>query len=364
MFFATPKFLSLKNKSNNIAFESYVDRLSINIDSVKFFLQNKSDPNNESNKMKSPFYSLFDNNRIKKEEILPYIELFFSFNANPNFKNLSNETPFHLYCESEYLEMNGLKLFFENKANPNSKNKALNTPFLCACNNSNLTLEMINLFISNKSDVTVTNKNSSTCLHSYCSYGEKTNVEILRILIDNGADLNAKNDRLKTAFEIYLKMGHADVQLYQLFIDRGFDLNSVKSPPLLAIAKQHRKKDDIFNLAVLLIANKANVYSTDKKDRPLLEVTKNISLIKAVNLFMENGTVWSLDTHRFFPPSFRTMAVHFFLAIREFSKRKSFLFPKPIILMIIKFASVTTFPRQEKRKQENSEKKESKRRKN
>ena len=60
-------------------------------------------------------------------------------------------------------------------------------------------LESVKLLIDNGADVKAPNKLNSTCLHGAAAIGH---VEIMKLLLSNGADPDAKNHEMKTPLEV------------------------------------------------------------------------------------------------------------------------------------------------------------------
>ena len=107
--------------------------------------------------------------------------------------------------------------------------KLLNKEFLNASEKGNL--QKIKKLLENGANVNARNKWGDTALMRSALKGHK---EVVEILIENGANINAKNGLMDTTMMYAAANGH--VEIVQLLIDKGADVNAKNYWQYTAIA--------------------------------------------------------------------------------------------------------------------------------
>lgn len=125
-------------------------------------------------------------------------------------------------------------------------------------------LENVRSLIAEGADVNVKYDKSETPLYIAIESGQ---IEIARLLIEKGANVNAKGGRFFTPLHLAARFGH--VEMVELLISEGADVNAkgigVWTPLLLAVRFGNTE------MAKLLIAKGADIYAeTDQAMTPLL----------------------------------------------------------------------------------------------
>lgn len=345
--------LMYETSCGNSPLNIYLVRKKIEFSSLKFFLENKSDINFENFGRNTSFHYLMKSN-IEKDQFLDSLRLFFEYKADPNITNKSKETPFSIYSQSPYLSLESLKLFLENKANFDVENKV---PIIERIFKNNINSDILNYLISqNKIDInSINNKTKNTFLHLACS-NKNVDVNVLSLLIEKKLDINSKNNAKESAIYKYLvsyfeSKANEKINMKILFFfnENGFNFqNDISTNNIFHNISHYSYKNEYapksFNeLITFYISNNSKIDFFKKLNLPLSKDT--------LNVFFQNGTIWDLNTHIFFPPLFKKK-IFFFLASLKFL---SFSFPfyklpKPILYSIIKMSSIVTPTNQKKRK--------------
>jgi len=81
-------------------------------------------------------------------------------------------------------------------------------------------INIIKLLLENKADINYTDKNDNTILHKAC---KENNVELAKFLIKKGANINCKNEDDNTALHIVCKNNNEE--LIKLLINKGANIN-------------------------------------------------------------------------------------------------------------------------------------------
>ena len=192
--------------------------------------------------------SLFD---VITEGNIDKIEDSIKLLSDINIKNSDGLTPLHYVISiiSESTNKNDNKKYYEifillltYGANPNIKNPAGGTPFALTCHYG---LEELVIFMVNKSlvDINLKNPNGYTPLYSAILSG---NLNIVKHLLDNGADLNIKNSVNQNTLHILCRgpqTQHNDIA--HLLLDYSVDVNAVddynNTPLVYAISRKNKE---------------------------------------------------------------------------------------------------------------------------
>jgi len=140
--------------------------------------------------------------------------------VNPNAVD-ADGTP-GLMAATLYAGADCIKLLLDAGANPNAANTAGATPLMWAVPD----LAKVKLLVSHGADVNArsTNLQRTPLLIAACHPGS---VEVLRLLLDKGADLHAK-DR-NGASSLGLATTYADVGVVRFLVDNGSNVNELAS---------------------------------------------------------------------------------------------------------------------------------------
>ena len=142
------------------------------------------------------------------------------------------------------------------------------TPLHTACRTqTEFTVELCKLFIDRGADVNVVDKDGCTPLHTACRTQTEFTVELCKLFIDRGADVNVVDKYGWTPVHIACRtQTEFTVELCKLLIDSGADVNTVDKhgfTPLNTMCKNPSKF--IKEICKVLIDNGADVTSADNK---------------------------------------------------------------------------------------------------
>lgn len=185
--------------------------------------------------------------------------------ADPNVKNCYNETPLLIACERKNIET--ILLLIGRGADPTIKGPNQVTPLSHMCQtdmrdaegNTILHLacqkgfrDLVALLIENGADIEAVNNKGYTPLHLACKHNRKDEAQVL---IKNNADIEAEDTFGRTPLHLVCKKGHKDMAKF--LIDKGADIEATtyhtETPLILACVKR-----DV-DLAVLLIEMGADI---------------------------------------------------------------------------------------------------------
>lgn len=123
--------------------------------------------------------------------------------AEVNMKNQDGATPLHLAVMEGHLDLTKVLLDAGAKIKDKEKNNAIHLA------TSTDQSEILKLVINeNKSKLNDQNADKNTPLHLALNIG---NIDIIRILIDNGANINIKDNEGKTAVQLAIKIGLEEI---------------------------------------------------------------------------------------------------------------------------------------------------------
>lgn len=181
----------------------------------------------------------------------------------------------------------------------NIKNSNGWTPlhWLCCFKESNLMIEFVQLLIEKGADVNAkTNKTKKTPLHLLCQYYDNDNgVEIGKLLVEKGADVNTKTQDGWTSLH-FLCRYHKNpnlIEFVDLLIKKGADVKATTNGNLvtpLHLLCQYYKNDNLVELSKLLIKNGAKTTAKTRDGRTPFYVAcvfyRNARLSDLLQLFI------------------------------------------------------------------------------
>ena len=208
---------------------------------------------------------LIDNGADVNAKTKKFFETNFGkFTSSPTISIPAQSTPLDLAILNEHIKT--AKLLIDNGAYINTKKDNYGDTPLHKINN----IDIIKLLIDKGTDVNVKNKIGNTPLY----YAK--DLEIAKLLIDNGADVNAKNNQGNTPLH-YAQ----NLEIAKLLIDNGADIYAKSgggNTPL------YYAKD--LEIAKLLIDNGADVNAKNKIGNTPLYYAKDLEIAK---LLIDNG---------------------------------------------------------------------------
>lgn len=277
--------INVSNDSKETPLHVAVEEQNVGV--VKLLLSKNADVNTNAAFGNSPLDAA-----VNKKSI-PLIELLLSHGANPNSPGSMRQSAFYNSFKLDNTDL--IKLFLEHGADVHVKNTWGRNALHMALN-SRCSKEIIELLLTRNLDVNEPGVVEWTPLHDAVSqYSQSVEcLDIVRLLVERGADVEAKNNHGETAMHIAVRDKNIKVAEYLSSV--GADVNCVKtsesSTPLLVALRsgdadtsrhliehgadpnaQNDKKDSPMSLAInsfkdrdirrelveLLIAKGANV---------------------------------------------------------------------------------------------------------
>ncbi len=191
--------------------------------------------------------------------------------ANTAVQDSQGATPLHEAVRYGNLEI--AKLLLDAGANVNSRDNIGKTPIMVVPPQDKINLTY-NLLIGYKADLTQKDMYGDTVLHTAAML--KINTQLINLLTQNGADINARNKEGVTPLEIAIQQ--QDVETIRLFTSYGANIHSgdinKETPLTLALASN----TEIFEAVV----NESNIMTQDSEGNTPLHVaiSRNAALDK------------------------------------------------------------------------------------
>jgi len=149
------------------------------------------------------------------ERIIDYL----SKHIDINTKNNKGETPLHFYMKNKNFNknfnINIIKCFIKNSANITSIDNINHT----ILHNFYESRDIYQYFIENGTNLFHKDNYGNTSLHFYMM-SEHIDIEIIKMFIDNGADINIRNKENKLPID-YVRYYSFNIQIMKLFLHHG-----------------------------------------------------------------------------------------------------------------------------------------------
>lgn len=183
------------------------------VEIAKFLLENGANVEARNNEMMTPFYCAALNGHVK------IIQLLFDHNADVNARQINNSTPVHAAVESGHIEV--VKMLIAQGVNVNTADNSGIVPFYTACLEGSIEIARL-LF-----DLGV-DKNVSTPEDQWAplnAASRRGHAEIVKFLLENGAEIDFPNKYQKTPLNLATFGGHLEV--IKILVERGADVTKL-----------------------------------------------------------------------------------------------------------------------------------------
>ena len=147
------------------------------------------------------------------------------------------------------------------------------TPLMLACRHASTysNINTIKLLLANGADINLQNSNGSTALIIACEYSNTdSNNEVVQLLLDNGADINLTNFDKQTPlmYAVVNSATDSNKDTVKLLLENKADVNvtDVSGTTALMFASDYSIKDSHLEIVKLLLEYKADVNIIDNKN--------------------------------------------------------------------------------------------------
>lgn len=216
-------------------------------------------------------------NNTNNKEIDPTIEYMMSVNRKS--KGFTKTMKHAMYGEYVFIKnlIDTLKLLGESqliKYIVNQQNDEGWTPLMLACRHASTysNIKTIKLLLDNGADVNLQDTCGTTALiiAAECSNIGSSN-EVVKLLLDHGADINLANKIGQTPlmYASVFSNSCSSIETVKILLENGADINAVTSYSNNTLMRtcNHSKNDSHIETIKLLLEYKANVNITDKRGR-------------------------------------------------------------------------------------------------
>ncbi|KAJ5067021.1 ankyrin repeat ph and sec7 domain containing protein secg-related [Anaeramoeba ignava] len=171
-------------------------------------------------------------------------------------------------------------------------------------------IKNIKKLIENGIDVNLKDENEETPLHFACKNTNKNSLQIIKLLIEKGADINAKTQTYKQT-PLHLICQNKNVNIFEIvkfLIEKGADINAknfFEETPLHLICQN--KNANVFEIAKFLIEKGADINARNKNEDTYLHIAcqfQNENLFEIIKFFVEKGVDVNAKNHNKATPLF------------------------------------------------------------
>ncbi len=210
------------------------------------------------------------------DSVIKVMEYYMENGADINAKNQYGNTMLHEMFDSYYFDgeiVENMHFSILNKlislgADVNVQNNKGVTPLMLACSTEEVILESVKVLIKAGANVNAVTQKGVSPLH--CAIIADNNVEITKLLIEHGANINQRSDDDFHEYPLIIEMNYEDYDLFDLLLEAGADVNVRKTrdgqTPLM-IAVKEREDHYFFDK---LIEYGADIHICDNDNRNIL----------------------------------------------------------------------------------------------
>ncbi|AUD40332.1 ankyrin repeat family protein [Flamingopox virus FGPVKD09] len=228
-----------------------------------------------SNKVKKLF------NFICKNDVAS-VKTYLEKGVNPNEKNKDNCTMLYIAVEHRHIDI--IKLLLDRGADPNIYSSNCMTPLHSVAVIIPIG-KILKLITKYGNLVTLTNY-----LSTFFVYNESKNLEIAKMLIQNGALVKTNN--MKNITPLHIASSSGSYKMVELLLSHGANVNALNSYGETPLHYSVSSND--LNVTGLLIENGTNVNVANKDSITALLIAVEIGSIELVRLLLDKGADTSM----------------------------------------------------------------------
>ena len=253
-------------------------KFSFRLDAIELLLKNGADPNKG---IMTPLYALCSNNNGIN---IQAIQLLIKYHADVN-KEYNKRTPLCALFFNKEINLEAINLLLDNGADVN---KGSCSPLFTICSQTNPNIEIIKKLIQKGANINSLSETTQkvTPIYALCRQQTNINLEIIKLLIENGADLNLG---LRTPIFALSSHNEINFEAIKLLIENGADINKEcnSHTPFYALCSNESINVEIINY---FIHKNVNLNQEDNGRTPLFALlTHKNPNIEIIKLLIENG---------------------------------------------------------------------------
>lgn len=208
------------------------------------------------------------------------VEFLLKHNADINARDKKDQTPLHLAAENNHLEV--IRLLGRHSADMNARNKINLTPLHIALATG--PKHTIRALLECKADVNVEYSDNKHTLLQLAVY--RRDKEIVELLLEHGAHVDAQNSEKSTALHIAVNNGLSDIA--QVIIKHGANVNmpndQMLTPLHLAVLRCHK------DIVEVLMKNGANPKAEDSNKYTPLFLAIELNYTEISEILLQDRT--------------------------------------------------------------------------
>ena len=346
----------IDNKSNLNLFNMYeqsplhvsCNSKNISMNTIRLLIESKSDLDDS---IITPLHFACNNPNVTLE----IVKFLVDCKSDTKIMGLS-DSPLRNCVENDNLKPEIIKYLIEIKNDLNLKDCLIYN----ALKNKNIPLEVIKLLIENKADLR--NRENFSDQSIILAVNQNFSVEILKYLLENKANPNTKAPNSLTPLQLHFYQRIINFETIKLLVEFKSDLNYKNLEGNTSLHMISERNDKITtNLFKLFLEHKANldiknndgwypfcylVKSPVMEEKllyalsygsPVPEIKQ--SLPHHISKILEDyksGNLWNFSRNKYFPLYLQKNIEVIILTLKIYNKNRKFLFPKLLILYIIR----------------------------
>jgi ankyrin repeat protein len=208
-------------------------------------------------------------------------QLLLQMGANVNATTLTRLSPLQ-YAVGNSTSLEIVKLLIENGADMEARDGTGRTVLMIAAAKDYF--DKAQLLVQRGANVNATTTRRLTPLHFAAGGGKSP--EIVRLLLDAGVDIEARDDTGRTALFVAASCSREHTAVVQALLDAGADLNALDEHERTAL---HEMGDGFVETVCLFIQNGADVNALDQFERTPLEMTASKGFMETVRVLIGFG---------------------------------------------------------------------------